>query len=341
MTRTITRLLIGCMIIASARQTTAAPPSFAPLGEDVGGLFPRGVSADGSVVVGNGGFGLGPEAFRWTASEGVVGLGDFVGGDFSSGATGVSDDGSVIVGFGASASGIEAFRWTAAGGMVGLGDLTGGDFSSIAGAVSADGSVVVGSGTNDIGSDAFRWTADDGLVGLGTIPGTSPFLLNGAFDVSADGSVLVGGSVPISGSHPFEGFRWTSDDGLVGLGNLPGGAIGSAQGVSADGSVIVGFSTSANISAIFEAFIWDETNGLRNLREVLTNDFDLDLTGWTLRQAMAISADGRTIVGSGKDPNGTDQAWIAVIPEPSTFTLAGFGLAALATFGWRRRQGDT
>ncbi len=56
------------------------------------------ISADGSTVVGSGTSASGSEAFMWTKSGGMVGLGDLPGGEFKSGATDVSADGSVIVG---------------------------------------------------------------------------------------------------------------------------------------------------------------------------------------------------------------------------------------------------
>ncbi|MEX2308600.1 MAG: SUMF1/EgtB/PvdO family nonheme iron enzyme [Pirellulales bacterium] len=56
------------------------------------------VSADGSVVVGQGASGSRIEAFRWTQTSGMVGLGDLPGGSFESNAYAVSADGSVIVG---------------------------------------------------------------------------------------------------------------------------------------------------------------------------------------------------------------------------------------------------
>jgi uncharacterized membrane protein len=108
------------------------------------------ISDDGRTVVGESG--LPPTgttlrdqlAFRWTATEGLVALGDFPGGEVNSGARGVSSDGSVIVGYGQPGDGLEAARWTAAEGMIGLADLPGGPDFSVANGVSADGRVIVG-----------------------------------------------------------------------------------------------------------------------------------------------------------------------------------------------------
>ena len=150
------------------------------------------VSADGSVVVGTSDTPEGSqgEAFRWTESSGMVGIGDLPGGGSQSQAYGVSTDGSVVVGQGSAVSGYEAFRWTQSGGMVGLGDLPGGELDSWAFGVSADGSVVVGYSWSawDL-HEGFRWTASEEMIGLGG---------GKARAVSADGLVVVGDSVWIS-----------------------------------------------------------------------------------------------------------------------------------------------
>ena len=100
---------------------------------------------------------------------------------------------------------------------------------------------------------------------------------------------------------------------MISLGDIPEGSIDSiAYDVSADGSIVVGFAQSATEA---NAFIWDADHGMRVLRDVLTNDFGLDLTGWRLREATGISADGVTIVGWGVNPDGDFEAWIAVIPQ--------------------------
>jgi probable HAF family extracellular repeat protein len=277
----------------------------------------NGVSADGSIVVGGsesvGGSEDAPasEAFHWTETGGMVGLGylhgrrsdstrDFLG-SFSGSAADVSADGSVVVGESRSPyEFIEAFRWTQKDGMIGLGSLTGSfAFASEARGVSADGSVVVGVSSNQ----AFRWTQAGEMVGLNDLPGGNFFSVANA--VSGDGSVIVGWSSSELGA---EAFRWTETGAMIGLGHLPGSFSNEAMGVSGDGSVIVGKSDSESGQ---EAFIWDMTHGMRSLKTVLIEDFKLDLIGWKLDIATEVSADGLTIVGYGTNPEGSTEGWIA------------------------------
>jgi probable HAF family extracellular repeat protein len=181
------------------------------LGDIQGGDFrsdARGVSADGSVVVGwSSHASIDQEAFRWTSGTGMVGLGDIQGGDFRSDARGVSADGSVVVGSGSNATGSEAVLWTSAGGMIGLGDLAGGGFNSGASAVSADGSVVVGQSEVDASgfTVAFVWTQADGMQSLRDllitkgVTGLDNWVLREATDISADGQWVVGNAINASG----------------------------------------------------------------------------------------------------------------------------------------------
>ncbi|MHC4112277.1 MAG: hypothetical protein ACYSUY_14485, partial [Planctomycetota bacterium] len=280
------------------------------------------VSGNGRVVVGSGTIVNGCEAFRWTAEDGTVGLGH-IGSYLDSRAFDVSDDGSVIVGWGQNASGYYgAFRWTTSDGMQ---ELATGSLVSYAEGVSADGSVVVGSSVEVNSGEAFRWTESGGTVGLGDLPGG--VFWSGATAVSPNGSVVVGYSNSASSGWSNEAFRWTVKDGMVGLGDLPGGDFDStAHAVSGDGSVVVGrsvvegsvhpFKTWAEEGFRVEAFIWDSDNAMRSLKDVLETDFGLDLTGWMLIEATAISTDGVTIVGNGINPDGYSEAWIATISEP-------------------------
>jgi probable HAF family extracellular repeat protein len=205
-----------------------------------------GVSANGSVVVGERRSGADSEAFRWTEAGGLLRLGYLPHlPELSpiSGAYGVSANGSVIVGGSTSFSGQQAFRWTESGGMVGLGDLPGGIFSSGARAVSADGSVIVGFGRSVSGLEAFRWTEAGGMIGLGDLPGG--IFSSAAVAVSADGMVVVGSSQTDIGS---EAFIWDPRNGMRNLKsvltagglNLAGWTLSVARSISADGLTIAG-----------------------------------------------------------------------------------------------------
>lgn len=335
-------------------EASAQGASFTPLGLLPGGAYSQGlaVSADGAVAVGHSFPG---EAFRWTSAEGMVGLGELPGGVFGSRADDASADGAVIVGRSYSDSGLEAFRWTEADDVMnGLGDLEGGSFLSIAYGVSADGAVVVGYSNSASGKEAFRWTEADGMMGLGDLDGS--IFSSEAHAVSADGAVVVGRSLSASGLEAFrwvngsmvglgdldggtfssvaegvspdgtivvgygnsangrEAFLSTEAGVMVGLGDLEGGNFfSSAKDVSADGAVVVGGGTSAVGG---EAFRWTPSDGMQSIQDLLEAQ-DVDLTGWSLISAEAVSDDGTTIVGQGTNPEGTTVAWVAFLPRDS------------------------
>ena len=285
------------------------------------------LSADGAVIVGQSQSANGLEAFRWTETSGMVGLGKLPGGTFFfSRALSVSADGTVVVGESQSTNGFEAFRWQD-GTMTGLGDLPGGFFFSQAYTVSADGSVIAGQSQSDAGAEAFRWTADGGMVGLGDLPGGTFFSV--VYSTSADGNVLAGWGQSVNG---IEAFRWENGT-MTGLGDLPGSFFFSvALAVSSDGSSVVGYSETAPQG--YQAFLWTAAGGMRNLKEVLQTDYGLDLTGWTLSLPYDISDDGTAIVGYGTNPNGQTEAWrasglqLGAVAAEDGPEVAGLGLTS-------------
>jgi uncharacterized membrane protein len=322
----------------------ATAPSFTGLGH-LDGAQPHSaagaISPDGSVIVGyDRSTGL-SHPFYWTAEGGMRDL--FAGTGFSNGnGTGVSSGGSVVVGSTVIGARGQAFRWTEQDGFMLLGGL-GTETWSHATGVSADGSVVVGWGFVTGGSfRPFRWTESDGMVALDAVN-------QWAFSVSGDGNVIVGGGfswTEADGIRPLDGVayaaswdgaaivgwtgdastpsavRWTQAGARSLLGNPPEGEfLSEAWAVSGDGSVIVGRGTfqpeidSTVPSETDSAFIWDASNGMRLLQHVLSDDYGLDLTDWTLSHASSISADGRAIVGAGINPDGRIEAWMAVLPE--------------------------
>jgi uncharacterized membrane protein len=114
----------------------------------------RAISEDGSVIVGN----AGNQAFRWTSSGGMVGLGFLPGGTHSE-ADAVSANGTVIVGVANDANNKPAvFIWDSVHGMRNLLDVLSAEgvdpagsglyaLDSVAG-ISADGTTIAGDGAN-------------------------------------------------------------------------------------------------------------------------------------------------------------------------------------------------
>lgn len=243
---------------------------------------PYGVSADGTALVG------------YYRRPGVITAVRSQGGQTTnlaswSYALAANLDGSVVVGatfLGGGTS--EAFRWTESTGRVGLGFLPGAT-GSYALDVSADGSVTVGSS----GSRAVRWTPG-GIEALGQGNAT-------ALSVSPDGLTVIGWSETSNGDR---GWRWTAGTGMVELFS------GQAADSSDDCSIIVGRIAGQ------EALIWDEVNGVRNIEDVLLGLGVNEVQGWRLvADWIGCSADGRVIAGTGYNPSGRTEGWVAEIPE--------------------------
>jgi len=330
-----------CAGIACAALSCAA--SFYQLGF----LGPNGpsiayaVSADGNTIVGSSFTPTGQEAFKWTRSGGMVGLGDFPGGFFASWAYAVNDDGSIIVGGsddgGAPEEGA-GFRWTQATGMVHIGNLGGPSTYSPGYAVSDDGNTIVGISQNPTwDTEAFRWTQSGGIQGLGYLNPGSHF--SKATDVSPDGQTVVGYA---PGGYYHQAFIWTqatgmqaipgleaataiSRDGRFVVGNTGGTAarwdgnvtqqlFATTQGVSraaacsADGSVVVGIRNYDPNSSSGHAFIWDAVHGVRPIDEVAAAA-GIDLHGFHTVYATGISADGLVVCGYGFSAT-EQEAWV-------------------------------
>lgn len=292
------------------------------------------ISSDGTTAVGS--TNNNPTIpYRWTDATGPIRIGS-VG--TTGAARGVSANGSVVVGTRVTSTLVggdvvetsDAFKWTSSGGFVGLGTL--GGTHSFGADVSADGSVVVGSADTSGVRHAFRWDSQAGMTSLGMLPGFT--VRSSAAAISADGTFVVGSSIGpnVSGAPTSQAYIWSQATGLTGLGDLPGGHYFSeARDVSADGSVVVGIGTRSGLSA--EAMIWDRVNGMRHLKDVLQNDYGLDLSGWTLHQANGISDDGKTIVGYGIHSGFGGEAWVVHIPEPASSILI---LTVFLVYGLRK-----
>ena len=147
----------------------------------------NGVSADGSVIVGNSDTGNGAShAFQYTGGK-MFDLGA-LGGTYSS-ANGVSADGKVIVGYSyiAGNNAYHAFKYTGTT-MSDLGTL--GGTNSSANGVSADGKVIVGESfiTGDSATHAFVYrVADDGGGGgvMVDVPNTYSALATNSYQLNS------------------------------------------------------------------------------------------------------------------------------------------------------------
>ena len=201
----------------------------------------RGISADGTVVVGV----SGDEAFRWEAGE-IVGLAGLPGPRPTSTAAAASIDGSVIVGQATGGADtiplpdILAVRWED-GVISGLGYTcalgSAGWHVNEALAVSANGSVVVGRSICLIITTSSPWTP----------PGTPTLPVETNWSDPPDDEFVYSGVG--------EAFVWTRQTGMqdlrdvlmdLGVDVSAWEYLTSATGVSADGSTIVGYGINAD-----------------------------------------------------------------------------------------------
>ena len=217
----------------------------------------------------------------------------------------VSRDGTTVVGFVIPSF---AFRWTATGG-----------FQTLPGAnawamcVSEDGRVIGGRSS----AGATRWV--DGVAHHFTESGSGEAL-------TPDGLTMVGWS-GIPGQQT-RAWRWT----FGGLGQELPTAIELpvtagpdlelraclALGVSDDGSVIVGRCHTNNPAVpvqnqVTAAVIWTDNLGAVDLNRYLPA-IGIDLTGWDLRRARGVSANGRVIAGNGF-LNGQARGFVLTLPD--------------------------
>lgn len=246
------------------------------------------LTSDGTFVVGWARPSAGESSgMSWLNGGGSLGYSGLVhdGMSVTCNPTAVSDDGKLVAGGSESSNGSpRGVRW-----VDHVVELLGSGHGEIyANAMSGDGKVIVGYAYDP--DAAIKWTPETGLVDLPLPDGEDR---GQAFGVSHDGTVIVGNS----GS---QALRWVAGGAPQAL-----GIAGIARAASETGDVIVGYSGG-------EAMVWDQARGARILSDVLF-ELGADLTGWTLSEAVAVSADGRVVAGNGSRA-GVEQAWLARLP---------------------------
>lgn len=296
----------------------------------IGDGFGQSISVDGTVVCGN--FvnsNDDEEAARWTNLTGWVGLGQLPTGltcpSISSGYS-ISADGLTASGLAwKDGCNARAFKWTEETGMVEM-DLAG--VSGNRGShISDDGSLIVGFARDSFNRSPVAWNANDGTVAL-----FNPAIAGEFYSTTPDGSTIVGsaGLAPNTAIAVY----YSACTNLVPLGTLPPNSRSDAYDVSTDGTTIVG--SSGSTFEGFRAFVWTPRTGMKDLQQVLVDAGVTIPPGVQLEIAVAVSPDGRTVVGRAIDPSikgGFPFAgFIATLPEiepcPADFNgdgAVGFG----------------
>ncbi|QYK48953.1 MAG: hypothetical protein KF838_03660 [Phycisphaeraceae bacterium] len=288
-TRNLTAVIIATIVGTSA---CASGVQFNLLGE----FYATGVSADGSVIVGNSADNL-FETVRWTVGDGVVRLGRETMSVFGVGAgiPGVSDDGTRISATITSDDGtfITQGLWTEGSGWQTLSPYPSdmGIVDSNAGSawnISGDGNHVVGlywrAGATDGIAHASTGTLAGGVVGLGSTGGASR-----ANASNYDGSVIVGWDEAADG-------HWRSVVWVNGVQTIlhDQGAFTEAVEVNAAGDMVVGDAwneaTSTREAAIWR---WDGASWDEQILGTLPGTFEF----WGRSIANGVSADGSVVVG--------------------------------------------
>jgi uncharacterized membrane protein len=117
--------------------------------------------------------------------------------------------------------------------------------------------------------------------------------------VKANGSIIVGSANSAEGRS--RAARWTGSADPEILGELSVTAnVEFATGVSGDGTVVVG--TSSHFDQGARAVRWKGTGEVEDLNTVFA---DVIPSGWILRAAYGVSADGTRIVGEARAADGT------------------------------------
>jgi len=342
------KLSLSIGLLAAAIPSMAATATFQVLSAPFSYSVPMAVSGNGSVIAANA-YG---EIFRWTAADGFQDLGPgdpnngsiaisrdgaaiatgiigtdgygtpglwtaagwqdlghprngctTIGNAWGSG-WGINGMGNLVVGLAWTCSDAEGFVWTSKSGARSLGYPAG--HSSRASAISADSRTIVGFWEGDSGRRPVRWVnfgKPDLFLG--------PNAMGEAYGVSSDGSQIVGQNIPPKAPSAIA-YVYSDAAGVTYLGTLSGKATDQsfANSISDDGTV-VGFS--GNLRG-YVAFVWTATSGLQSLQTALNNLGANIPASITLTDALAISADGTTIVGNGLD--GKKQVnWIATLSK--------------------------
>jgi len=218
-----------------------------------------------------------------------------VGGAFD-----VSGDGTVATGLMWDACWPAAFRWTKDGGvelLERLGSIPEGGSGRPVNrgtVLSGDGQVVGGfAALGNLDRVAARWTAD----------GEGELLDPDATELPSEVMSIDGDGDTLAGQRAQDGWVWTEADGFVDIGRpaeaLPADPV-FPNAMTADGEVVLG-AAGSEFFGVPVAFVWTRDGGAVSLASVLADAGVTVDEGYTLSNVLAVSDDGRVLVGNAFD----------------------------------------
>jgi uncharacterized membrane protein len=280
-----------------------------------------GISADSTVIVGEGNSTLGLQyAWYWTSTAGALQKVPVPQGAYNSTASGVTADGKVVVGMASyllpdNSFQYKGFRWdrsqSSAVSLALYPAPPNAIPSSSVAAISDDGRRIVGKVLVALGAyAAARWD-EAGTPLLFSRPGDATQAV-AANAISPNGSIVVGSGVDTSTGKGVA-FKWTTANGVVALPNPTTGRYAidgaTALGISGDGRVIVGYGM--NVAGDQEAIFWVDGQPYR-VSDVLLPPL------WEPFRATAADYFGNTIVGWGRGPSGGFEPYVLTIGATPT-----------------------
>ncbi|MBY0588342.1 protein kinase [bacterium] len=134
----------------------------------------KGLSDDGTIVVGDIVNGPARQAFRWTKETGFTLLGSLKGPSGNSSCKECTANGQVVIGQTDVEGGQEGFYWSQDTGMIGIGDIPGGDHFSEAVSITPDGATIFGHSDGDRGPYMIHWDISDRVITNFPVPSHTP-----------------------------------------------------------------------------------------------------------------------------------------------------------------------
>ena len=310
---------------------------FEDLGRPAGGetyrnAYVRGISGDGSKVVGQGNDGSTPGAYVWQPGMGVTAPTLPYANIIS-----VSSDGSTYAGVGPGSGAGTVRSWRTVNGVSTDLGLVPGSVWTAAYGMSDDGRTITGyaafPGSPFLPVRPMIWTEGAGIAEL-PLPEGSVSGFGQA--VSRDGGTIVGNGSSLTDSEV--PFVWTAAGGSLAL-DRSAVPYGRTYADTVTNAGVVFGKNDAN--GPYAAIVWESaTSSALDLKTWLTSKYDLgsSLAGWNLKEIVSATPDGSTLLGNGSF-NGVDGSFLIQLnPVPEPGTMAALGLGALALMRKRRSK---